>query len=382
MGKYIIVTGGQFANKGAQAMTYIAADEIAKRWPNCKMLMYYNSSKQFNKDAYKFGFVSDQGHFLLHTRSYRSVLRDTEAIIDISGYALGSAWSERGNVFFVKNRLVDAKHYGIPVYLMSQSFGPFAYRGKLKRVVMFLLKRYLPYARIIMAREECGEKELKNTFSLSNVVLTPDLVLQNTGIDLSNVFTENHTVNCINLEGNKKVAIIPNKNNARYMSNEELLKLYHDIIEKLKSLGYTIFLVYHSEDDVEICKRIFESNISDGVKLLDKELDCLEFEKTVDQFEFVIASRYHSVVHAYRGHVPAIVLGWADKYRELMKSVQQDQYFFDLRNRIDERFLLDTVTTMSRCVGENSETIATQVSDIQKNNMFDMIKLKSELHSC
>lgn len=377
--KYIIVTGGQFANKGAQAMTYIAADEIAKRWPQCRMLMYCNPSKIPNKEDYRFGFISDQGHNLIHSRIYRDVLRNTEAIIDISGYAIGSDWSERGNIYFIKNRLIDAKRYGIPVYLMPQSFGPFAFKGKYKKIIMMLFRHYLPYAKCIMAREADGELELKSKFSLNNIVRTPDLVLQNSGINPANIYVGDHPVREFTLEGDKKVAVIPNRNNMRYADQEEMIGLYHNIIKKLSSLGYRIYLIYHSSDDAEICRQIFKTSMDNNTELIDEDLDCLEFDKLVGQFDFVIASRYHSVVHAYRRRIPAIVLGWAVKYRELMEAVQQEQFLFDFRTRIDENAVLNSINDLSGSVEDNKKTIDKMMSVIQKDNVFDFIKLKSEL---
>ena len=35
MKKYILVTGGELRNKGAQAMTFITVDQIAKKFPEC-----------------------------------------------------------------------------------------------------------------------------------------------------------------------------------------------------------------------------------------------------------------------------------------------------------------------------------------------------------
>lgn len=35
MKKYILVTGGELRNKGAQAMTFITVDQIAKKFSEC-----------------------------------------------------------------------------------------------------------------------------------------------------------------------------------------------------------------------------------------------------------------------------------------------------------------------------------------------------------
>ena len=39
MGKYVLVTGGELKNKGAQAMTFITVDEIKKRYPDKEVIL-------------------------------------------------------------------------------------------------------------------------------------------------------------------------------------------------------------------------------------------------------------------------------------------------------------------------------------------------------
>ena len=62
MEKYILVTGGELYNKGAQAMTFITADEIAKRWPNCKMvLLSPRDVKRPESEKSKYKFEIQEG---------------------------------------------------------------------------------------------------------------------------------------------------------------------------------------------------------------------------------------------------------------------------------------------------------------------------------
>lgn len=149
MGKYIVVTGGQFANKGAQAMTFITADEIAKRWPDCEMVYLGRvcadlksnlcmkalsvSIKQQMRLLIP-GFFPFGYYWTRELRELNYVFKNCEAVIDISGYALGSNWNNTGALAFIINRLMLPKKYDVPVYLMPQSFGPFNFRGRYSSV--------------------------------------------------------------------------------------------------------------------------------------------------------------------------------------------------------------------------------------------------------
>ena len=71
---------------------------------------------------------------------------------------------------------------------MPQSFGPFTYDQKLNYINK-RLSSLLKYPRIIFAREKEGYDAHVNSFNLNNVLLSNDLVLQNTGINWNNIFT-------------------------------------------------------------------------------------------------------------------------------------------------------------------------------------------------
>ena len=82
-------------------------------------------------------------------------------------------------------------------------------------------------------------------------------------------------------------------------------------------------------------KNLFPSdNNNNNIILIDKEFSCLEYNEFVKKFNFLICSRFHGLVHAYKNIVPCIALGWAVKYRELAENLGQQNYIFDIT---DER---------------------------------------------
>ncbi len=383
MQKYIIVTGATFTNKGIQAMLYITADEIAKRWPDCQMLMYTRKVAVGKRNIYKFGFMEGMRNIVepINPERYHEIMSDTEALIDISGYSLGSDWSEKRNIYYIKTRLIDPKMYNIPVYLMPQSFGPFDFTGKSRKTIMKALKHCLPYAKLIMAREDDGKKHLIQTFGLNNVIKTNDLVLQNKGIEIDNIFQKKHYLKVPEVTSPKCVAIIPNLKNERNSKRNEMMKVYQFLIDKLIESGFKVYIVYHSSADAGICRKIKECffNDEENVEVVLQELDCLEFDAFVSKMNFIVASRYHAVVHAFRRGVPALVIGWAVKYYELLKLAGQEPYYFDSRGPINKEAIGNSLEKMIVSCKDESKKIQRVVEEVQKDNVFDYIKLKREL---
>ncbi len=392
--KNIIITGGELFNKGAQAMTFIAVDEMKKRFPDhniyvlserdCKRPREEQEKYAFYFTGwYPYKFAKAHNNPLLKVlclirngkdfRKCEELYRNTDIILDISGYALGSIWSDNCNQLYLDN-LLFAEEFKIPVYLMPQSFGPFSFEKEGRHALDLQLRNLLPKCKVICAREKEGYDELTNKLGLKNVILKPDLVLNNQSVDYNNVY---RTVPKLNLPiiTNRSVAIIPNAHNTSLKSSSTMVGIYQKVIQYLVNKRYEVYLIYHAVEDQKICKEIKSYFCRDEkVHLLDQEFSCREFSEMVKEFEFLIASRYHSIVHAYKKTVPCIVLGWATKYCELVSMFEQSKYFFDMREEIDEECLIRSVQRLSEEHDEESLKIERILKDIQRENVFNIIE--------
>lgn len=401
MEKYILVTGGELYNKGAQAMTFITADEIAKRWPDCKMvLLSSRDAKRPESEKSKYKFEIQEGinwkiKLGLHipiireilckkkkNKNYLNMMLHTEAEIDISGFAIGDQWNSKNIIILLISRVFDPSTYHIPVYFMPQSFGPFEFKGKYKALVNIAIKMWLPKASLIMAREEEGYQLLKTKFRLQNVIKSYDLVLKNKGINIDNVFQcENVRPQLEIAADDKNVAIIPNVKNQKYITTNNILGMYRKIVDFLRRKKNNVYLIYHSAEDCEICKQIKDNGFQsdNGVILIERELSCLEFDNFVQNMKYIVASRYHSIVHAYRRGVPALGIGWAVKYSELMSTFSQDKYQIDVRKGVDVMAIVKSLEKLDEKWNMESETIKRKLLEIQEDNIYDYIKLKSDM---
>lgn len=388
----IIITGGGMVNKGAQAMTLIAVHELREHFPDHRIYLYSPvdlANPKLDKDVFTFDFIGwyplkfarcqhnplRRVVTLLRSRSElleaEAVYRNTDFIVDVSGYALGSNWNDKVCNDFL-DTLEFAYGFGIPVYLMPQSFGPFDF-GDNRQALNLRVQKLLPTAKIIFAREQEGYDALVNTYGLKNVRLAYDMVLSNAGIDLDSVFVSAPALELPEIKPNS-VAVIPNSMNTNVSSQDAVLALYTNAIHALLKHGKTVYLLSHSAMDTALCRKLKEGFCTnEHVILLDQDFSCLEFNELVKQFQYLVASRFHSIVHAFKNGIPCIALGWATKYHDLLNLFDQGQYILDVRNDIGEAEMLAIIDRMNARYLEESAKIRKGLAAVQKQNVFDIV---------
>jgi colanic acid/amylovoran biosynthesis protein len=415
--KYIIITGGQLFNKGAQAMTFTVVDQMKRRYPDKEIvllsIMDYKRSKS-DREKYNFKimpwFISIKLGFLntifqvgsdmyywtyekmrfIYRRikrkkitkfhNYKSekedlkkILKQSSLMIDVSGYALSSQRGFKSSLNFLLN-LVIAKKKKIKTYLLPQSFGPFEYKIYQKLLLFPIMKKYLKIPEIIFVREKDGLQYIRK-FTEKNIEKSVDIVLNNYDYDKRNIFNNYDKNEHVEIKHNS-VGIIPNVKIMIHGNSKEIYDLYRNIINNLLEHKKTVYILRHSAEDLNICKEI-KNNFSDNGKviLLENDLDCIELNSIIKNFEFVIASRYHSVVHAYKNFVPVLILGWAIKYIELAKNFGQSQYCFDVRENINKEKIITMVKNLLRSYSLERKVIKENSKVLENTFDFDKIRI-------
>lgn len=404
--KRFLIVGANFMNKGAQSMLFITTDELKKYYKNCDV--YFGTNNEFYDEkkytfkrlrytvyTQRFALLEKFPMFpvlwrslkdwlkiigrriLLHDKrkfegylELRKLMPKLDAIIDVSGYALADFSSEVEHEYYL-NTIRLGKRYNVPVVLMPQSFGPFNY-GEKNAYLRIQIEKLIHYPILIYAREAEGRKQLEKNFPSSNVKESADLVLQNSGIDLRNIYTAEHKATLPDLKCEKNVAVIPNFHCFTLGNEKRIIDLYLEIIKTLTKLGYNVYIFRHSVQDLEVCQKIAESFIKNAqVQLLTREFDCVEFDSFVRKFSFVVCSRYHGCVHALRNNVPCVILGWAVKYQDLAKMVEQNDYIFDITNKeVQAHTIVRAVCAMNANLTLEKEKIRERVQKIQQDNCF------------
>ena len=390
-----VITGGGMVNKGAQAMTLIAVHELRRRFPDHEIYLYSPvdlANPALDTSVYKFRFTGwyplkfarCQKNFLLRLvtrlrngaelKEAEAIYRNCDAVVDISGYALGSNWSDK-----VCNDFLDvlefAQGFGIPVYLMPQSFGPFDFPPE-RQAIPERIRRLLPGVKVIFAREQEGYDALVDTFGLTNVRLAKDLVLASQEIEPENVFTVPPVPEVPDVPA-KCVGLIPNSMNLKAADTDAVLSTYAGVIRTLLDLGKTVCILSHSSMDAELCRTLKGKFADDNRVLLpEQELSSLEFNALVKQLQYVVASRFHSIVHAFKNGVPCIALGWATKYHDLLKLFGQEPYIFDVRDPHSAENIGAAIARMDQVWPEESKKIRAALAEVQRENVFDILGAK------
>ncbi len=391
----IIITGGELYNKGAQAMTFISVDEMKKRFPDHNIILLSDMDMQRSDDEkklYAFDFMgwyplkfakcqsNSALRFICNLRNRaalseaENIYKNTDLMIDISGYALGSNWgTEYINSYLDHLEFADAFH--IPMYLMPQSFGPFEFSGEEGKRVYQRAEKLLPTVKRIFAREQDGYDALVSNFHLNNVSLAGDIVLNNRGIDKNNIYKVPRSSILPDIAAHS-CAVIPNNRNLMTGNSERVMSLYVTAISEMLKDGSSVYILSHSAQDASVCKELkrrFPDN--DSVVLLEEEFLCIEFGDLITHFDYVVASRFHAIVHSFKSATPCIVLGWAEKYHELMRLFDQEQYMLDVRDEITDKTISSIVNRMKKLYQSERSTILNKLSGLQTKNVFDLVQI-------
>lgn len=354
--KSIIITGGNFNNKGAQAMSYLTISYLSKKFPD--HTIYFSSPLDFDKphSQYKFNIIDNPfstPYFLgegiirkilgkrnrVNPAQYRSILKQCDYLFDISGYALSSQWGEKNCRMFI-NQFRIAHKFGIKTVMMPQSIGPLEFDDTFLNEISEVLKKVT----VIMPREAEGIEQLSELNVKDNVFPSPDLVLTSkTDADLRTIFNTERERKVFEIP-QSSVAVIPNMRNFDHGKKSEILALYRTLVQEILASGKSVYLIRHSGEDIEACREIKNMfQTENRVSMIIDDLEPSEFESLIVQFEFAIASRFHSIVHSYKMNVPCLILGWATKYQELAKLFRQEAFVYDIRGHIESAAIRESL---------------------------------------
>lgn len=358
--KTFIVTGIQMRNKGSQAMFLSLYCALKSKYKDCDIVGFaskYDSPEQYNFRLLPFDnytrfvfeyrlqrvpllasiltyFVSkfrNNDKWIGKISEMEEALRKADAIFDASGYALGSGWPKQSGMVLLQTIKI-ARQYNKKIILMPQSFGPFDWGDKDDAGFIEQMKEELKYPLKIYAREREGYECLAS-LGLDNVELSADLVIREKLFPSASDIFHHPETRVIEYPPRDSVGFIINRNLFRIGDAPAVLELYARILQKLIDNGEKVCILNTSTADTDLVEDILKK-ITDRHKLdvISGEYSSPELIDIIARFKYVVASRYHSVVFAYRSGVPAVILGWASKYDDLAALFQQQDYVFDIRD--------------------------------------------------
>jgi polysaccharide pyruvyl transferase WcaK-like protein len=389
----ILVTGAGFENKGAEAMLRTVQVELSGRLPDAEFFLW--RLPQWNcRPALDSGFSPFQLPFdkvgslwcwahgrraslllwslkeLFRTRNPKDVytvflprLRmsracsqylqrskmDFDLLIDISGFAYGDSWGI-GN--FLKIGLLRDyfRENRKPVFFLPQAWGKFD-----KPDVRDALREMLSDERVYFySRDERSCRYLEQALEKPQgaVPVTSDIVfgfqgdildrgeyiLRNMGCSLSRPIIGLAP----NMQVYKRVA-------GSGMGNKYLQALVHlvdychkhyDVDVVLQSNHMALF--QDRVDDRYLCSLIALSIANPERCFMTRESLTAEATKAlIGRFDYLIASRFHSLVFAFSQGIPGMAVSWSHKYRELFSLFGMEDQVQECQH-IDSDALIET----------------------------------------
>ncbi|WP_170462453.1 polysaccharide pyruvyl transferase family protein [Ruegeria arenilitoris] len=294
-------------------------------------------------------------------------LREADAVFDASGYTLGSGWSKKGGGLLL-DTIRYAKRYNTKIVLMPQSFGPFDWDDDDNGAFLKEMKEELTYATKIYAREKEGFGCLKS-LGLDNVELSTDMVVREKFFPKASDIYPSYQEDETNYPTKGSVGFIINENIFRIGDPEAVFNLYAKLLDKLVDNGEKVYILTTSTADTHLVETVLgKTRNKDKVGVIAGEYSSPELINIISRFKYVVASRYHSVVFAYRSGVPAIILGWANKYIDLAEHFQQQDYVFDIRNPGVDR-IIEQIDKMAANHENESRTIKDRLKSLQASSV-------------
>ncbi len=387
----ILITGGNFINKGAQSMLFCLVDSLKTKYPEAEIVMIdlFPTLKDEQKEVYTFKVVNMHIRTVLRLafpvikllvkpklisndeKEILSHFSSADLILDISGYGVSSHNQSPLWTYATLFPVMLAKKNKVPFVFLPQSIGPFDFKRWKKLVIWPLVKKYLKYPKAIFIREpQC--RKYTDKVRTEGVIDSFDLVLQSSKINLSNIYKQDIELKISHSIRNNSVIVVPNKQLTKLRPIDEVFHLFSEIINKLIQDGESVAVVRHSNDDKELCDLIYRNVGKPELQLINKDLSPYEIQQIFDSSKAVITARYHGLIHALKLSKPTFVIGWANKYKYVMKSFQLEQYQFDIVN-IDMNTLLESLAKMIKEKDEISKHISSKLKEIKATDIFESI---------
>lgn len=227
---------------------------------------------------------------------------------------------------------------GKPTFVLPNSIGPLN-----NRIARRIATKALCGCSLVTVREMITKKYLDSINVPSEY--SPDLgfYLQPSSKDFSNYLKEIG----VPLDKKKVVMTLRPYRFQGHTNGNELFNQYIDgmlgLVKHLLTKGYHVTFMAHTlgpsshEDDrialKDLMSRLKPEEIAMTSYIEDYELTCKDVEKIYSYFDFLVGTRFHSVIFALNVDVPAIAIAYGgNKGKGIMNVLGNDDYSIDIEN--------------------------------------------------
>ena len=232
-------------------------------------------------------------------------------VVDISGYIYGDPFGIRS-----VRRLGDwARRWaaqGIPLVLLPQSIGPFVRDQDQEE-----MRRALSHVRLVVARDNHSEDTVREIGTSCEIQRAPDLAIESARtIAAVSPGPDAHR------SSRPYALVLPNRQVLRKLAVSE--DAYVRVLEKAAARcaadGLDVLVAAHAQGSDDLLCAAVAAKVP-GARVLEVR-SAPEMVNVVRDARIVISSRYHGLVAAFANGVPAIAVGWASKYDDLLSEFE------------------------------------------------------------
>jgi colanic acid/amylovoran biosynthesis protein len=410
----ILIRGAGFENKGAEAMLRVAQRELSKRVPDT--VFYACVLPEQISFAYDTGivplFYSPSGRMQLlrkvpyaakipehilsgknpdfaraiktHTKAAYEInaIESVDAVIDVSGFSYSDSWGV-GSFKYAWPWLEYCQVKNKPYIFLPQAWGPFE-----KYDVAIWAKKLCDAKALIVSRDDESSMHLaaiqgKEPYAVRQC---PDIAFCFQGAPRA---AGTAMLKKLGVTGERPVVgIVPNmrvyERTAGTGAGNQYVKLLIALADHcINNLRVDLLLApneikvpgHKGPDDRFLCS-IVAAHIQkpDHCFTLREYCSSEIVKATLGSIDFLVASRFHSLVFALSQGVPAIALGWSHKYQELLKAFGMENFVVD-HVRLDRSEVVSLLETAWQQRDSSSARISQTVSQLkaQVEELFDQV---------
>ena len=384
----VLITGGGFDNKGAEAMVMTLVLALQKAMPG--LTIYLRIPRDYFDLARKIHVVPVNSDLIdLRLGRWRSKLQmmslilRCKAFLDISGYQFGDPWGPEVAIKRVKNSRY-CSCFGTQVYYLPQAWGPFT-----QPLLADTVRSLIGLSELSYVRDHRSLESVESLFSESNpkVKYAHDIAWNFQGEDLS-VGQEILRHFEVRPEAGKlTVCVTPNlrvyERAAGQMLENQYLQFIVNIVRFLVTqhqaqvvlLGHELRKDTTQPDDRILCRFLVQAldSIRIPVTHIDQYLPASTVKSIIGNCNLVISSRYHALIAALSQTVPAAALGWSHKYEELLNDLDLGSHILQMQpdwevasTQLDEiiKRIPQTKSLLIRKVPERKESARKAIEEV------------------
>lgn len=276
--------------------------------------------------------------------------------------------------------VILAQKMGKKVYFMPNSFGPFLSPGAGK-----LIKRVLNKCELVTCRESISQEMLKNELAV-NSKLFPDLAFF---LEMDKNLNEQQMKKfkaCLS-SSKKNIALtirpyrFPGAENPE-KSYENYKQAICDFVRYLSDNNYHAVLIEHTfsgnthEQDMSCINEVAEM-LDDSVDYSvysDLSLTCRQLKYIYSNFDYIVGTRFHSIIFSLAAKVPAIAITYGgNKGQGIMNDIGLSEYTLPI-DELNASSLIDLFNKITNNAESVQNVIDTFIKENEKKRT-DLIEL-------